>query len=532
MPPFSRLKILQCDNDQLYHLIGQATLQLAILGYKDVAMRLVSKMNEHDYFHGQHVVLRPLYLLWDLLGSWPDHEEERARNNIAENRKRRLIIDEQGNSKRSGKQAKVQSQDENVTTADLQAEIESLEEGWMNSWYRPDRSQSRIGTGQTEEKDGKNASSQTTAQDIHQILVAIDLMRPEQHRDAETGFLAMNVSSGLVRALDSRLRLEEQDNGGNDQEDLPSPDALLGMIAKRLNANQQVQYLTQSRHIWKFLLDGALVRALDIDLEQVDALAKKIEETIDERFRNGRLELSDSSIHEILKTIEDNCRTNPEADEVGGRLDADKTLFRDPATSQQIAETEERLRIHLPDDYKEFMLITNGFGASFSGILFEPPLHPLSDLCWFDDDEDYFTDLGLDIPGDRIFAVQPHDADDEWVKVGKAIEVGTEDIDNQWLIPPSKMNEVKDRVRSILDNETCDEKVGTSVRHMVEGFAGSEDKFWNLDWGFVTWASGGSACMIAYPSFKAYLQEVARSGMKDDGDLLSQRKFIGYAMLK
>jgi cell wall assembly regulator SMI1 len=41
--------------------------------------------------------------------------------------------------------------------------------------------------------------------------------------------------------------------------------------------------------------------------------------------------------------------------------DDNKKEFNPPATSEQIVELENQLKIELPDDYKEFLKFTNGF---------------------------------------------------------------------------------------------------------------------------------------------------------------------------
>ena len=522
-PPTSlRAALLQCDSSQSYRTIAHVAMQFAVLGYSDVAMRLIFKMNAHNYFHGRDMTLQPLHLLWNMLGSWPDHEEERAREDIARLRRRQAT----------------RSQDAPVTMADVQAKLEDLAKSWAQGWWSPD--QEFLGVGwealQLQKQKEQTALSKPPAYRIKEILAAIDQMHPEEYRDSLKG---MKTSSGLVKALDLRLQIEDQEHEAEDQEDLPSVDKLLSMIAKRLNTDWKVAKLSQSRRIWKILSQGALARVMGIDTEKVEAFAKVFEETVDERFEKGRSDYSEMSIKDVLKQIEANSRANAEADneEWYRNLGEDETPFRDPATSQEIDETEERLGISLPDDYKDFVMTTNGFGSGFEGFIIEPPLHPLSDLRRFRDDEDYFTELSLTcFPSDEfvsaVYAWDPCFDFDE-PKVGKeAVEIGTGDPDNVWLISPSKMNEVKDLVRKVLKNDTCNERVKISIRRMIEGFAGSEEKFWNLGWGCVTWAAGGYACMTAYPSFKAYLQSVMHDGMKDKDDLLSEGNLFGYAMSK
>ena len=43
------------------------------------------------------------------------------------------------------------------------------------------------------------------------------------------------------------------------------------------------------------------------------------------------------------------------------------TSFNDPARSEDISKLEDKLGVVLPDDYKEFLHITNGFRIDKSG---------------------------------------------------------------------------------------------------------------------------------------------------------------------
>lgn len=56
------------------------------------------------------------------------------------------------------------------------------------------------------------------------------------------------------------------------------------------------------------------------------------------------------------------------------------TLLKDPASDSDIRDTEERLNIKLPDDYKVFMRLSNGLDTVYS--LDKPGLRPLQDLKW------------------------------------------------------------------------------------------------------------------------------------------------------
>ncbi|KAJ4401904.1 ribosome-recycling factor [Didymella pomorum] len=547
LPPFSRTKALQCQQSDFYYMATRMALQFAILGQTQLARRIVSKLNDYDYFHGHHVALLPLHLLWMQQGMWPEGEEERARESIMEDRKRQTEkAGEQEEQERAGNHARIETQGRPVTRSDVKIKVEKLASDWAKSWYWPDRLRTPL-----EELHWRKSNktkgiapdpSTMTPSEAHaaiqEIMTAVKNMEPKEHKYVQTGVVAMDVSSALVNALDIRLRFEWQDDHLEGIERLPTVDEILAMIAKNLNSNQQVETLAQSQRAWRILSRGALAEILDIDAKKLGAYAKEAEQIIDERLTNGRQQPAESTVLEILQKIDRNSRTNPKAERGSSSLhfDSDKTLFRDPATAQQIKETERSLGTQLPADYKEFLSVTNGFGPAFSGIILEPPLSPLSDIRWLKDDEDYFTDLYLDMPGRVFMSIRPRgfDGEPDWTKVGKAVQVGSEDIFELWLIRPRVVEDVKTRVNLILNREDndYDEKAKASLRHMVEDFAGSWEEFLALDWAFLTWASGGMASMQAYPSFKAYLMHVAENGVKDDGDALSERNFIGYSMLR
>src|SRR3954466_12704062 len=56
------------------------------------------------------------------------------------------------------------------------------------------------------------------------------------------------------------------------------------------------------------------------------------------------------------------------------------SLFFPPATQEQIAETERRLKIDLPQSYKSFLCISNGWRRPSPAI---ERLWPVDELQWF-----------------------------------------------------------------------------------------------------------------------------------------------------
>ncbi|KAF2714857.1 hypothetical protein K504DRAFT_341930, partial [Pleomassaria siparia CBS 279.74] len=293
---------------------------------------------------------------------------------------------------------------------------------------------------------------------IKHLFTAVESMN-SSYSNSSSGGGAMSASSALASALDLQIAYIDADTEDSSwPESVPAINNIMGIIGGRLNANCQIDYLAQSKHAWTILKDSEnrLAKVIGLDEHKASDFAKEVEDAIDERLKNGRLLPPEMPLRKILETMEHNTKTNPDALEGGSQL-AGTDLFRPPATPAQIAEAEKRLDIALPSDYKAFLTITNGFGPAFSGILFEPPLHAVEDIRWFTPDEDYFIELPLEMPGGVMFSMLGYlDFDGDgapeksWPQVGRAIEIGTEDIDNIWLIPPSKVAQVQGKIRYIM----------------------------------------------------------------------------------
>jgi hypothetical protein len=342
------------------------------------------------------------------------------------------------------------------------------------------------------------------------------------YADATTGSAAMDKSSSIVRALDLRIKLAGQ--GYVDGDSLPSVDDLLGMIAERLHCNCQIGNLIQSPRAWTVLKTGILAKVVGVDVEKVRKLAEEVESTFKLRLEEGRQSRPERSVPELLNEIATNTITNPGSVKSARENDEEpESPFegKKPATDEAIAELEKRLNISLPDDYKEFLKVSNGFGRTWGGVLMDPPLHPTSHVRWFEDDEQYFIDLTMDLGDSGIYyATEKYpDLDDELTDkvptVGKAIEIGTKDIDNVWLLPPANVEKFRVVYLNILNAGNCPPELKKKTISAIDSFAGSIENFKKLDWFTITWAAGGSASMEIFPNFKTFLVAKATASAED-----------------
>jgi hypothetical protein len=505
----------RCDNGSLYVYTSRIIPELAVLGHTDVAGRLLSRLNSFDFYHDQHGRYQALWFLWDLRAKedgvpWPEGEEEKVRQAV---RQRRAKI------KRTSNGAESQGP---VTSDDMQRELDVIAQDFGSKWYYPSH---------------MSGSDRVVSLNPHRldhppsICQLLDSARDIIH-SFETAHPApkiRDVRSGLVSALDLVLSAEVHHEKGGTGETLhlrgaPTSAELLSWLAQSLGDEYyENRPVTESRQAWKLYKRGALRRQLNVDEAALTAFAEDFENALTERLTNGRSRpAANLSIPELLKAVEHNAQINPKAQETYHEPH-DSSLFHTPATEQQIKETETRLNTTLPSDYTTFLRLSNGFGSAWSHPLdaFQPPLHPVDKLRWLDPtSEDYFTDLTLDMPTrwDKWpFAPAPttpsnySDAPEHFL-IGRALEIGTEGIDNTWLLPPSTVIPIKCAVKNMLDDENLGVREKGSVRAAVRDFAGSEEGWEGMEWACVTWASGGVAAMYVYEGFTAYLADLVGKG--------------------
>ncbi|RII10903.1 hypothetical protein CUC08_Gglean006904 [Alternaria sp. MG1] len=543
-----RAHLCQCDNDRLFYYTGYIIPELALLGYTDAAGRLISKLNNYDLYHDSYPYRSQgsLWFLWDLRAKedgvlWPDGEEEKVRQAVRNRRaKQRAVTQTTQRNKTAAK--KRSNQEPNQEPIDIAIQVRPPQEDPKASLHT---------VGAKEESRDAVMPSDDEAVSLDDIQRELQLQPNKSDGPSSTTQMLMNargivhnletagrtthvssVSCDLLEALDLVLAAEEQhgkhENGrGLDLLGAPSPDELLRWLAYSLGERHSDNWaIAGSRQAWRLYKRGALRQALSIDEAALTAFAHDFEIALIERLTNGRTKPSAHlSMPELLKAAEDvtqAIRTDAEVSQNSVRARS-ASLFDSPAKEEQIAQAETRLGIKLPSDYKNFLQISNGtVGHMWGHPLgdFQPPLHTVDKLRWLDPaEEDYFTGLALDIPArwaNWPFAPRPTangygDYPEHFV-IGCALELGFEDIDNVWLIPPSTVTPIKDAVKKLLEDEDLSELDKNSVRNAVRDFAGSEDEWEQMEWACVTWASGGTAAIFFYPGFKAWLERVVEHG--------------------
>lgn len=117
--------------------------------------------------------------------------------------------------------------------------------------------------------------------------------------------------------------------------------------------------------------DGALARVMGLKDQKIRDLSEKAIGTFKIRCEKGvqRDDMWSKYVEDLVQIIDYNTLNSQGSRRYQEESYQDErkhtsTILRDPLSRNDIAALENRLGISLPDDYKEFLAITNGIGES------------------------------------------------------------------------------------------------------------------------------------------------------------------------
>ncbi|PWS28050.1 SMI1/KNR4 family protein [Pedobacter yonginense] len=108
-----------------------------------------------------------------------------------------------------------------------------------------------------------------------------------------------------------------------------------------------------------------------------------------------------------------------------------KWLGNAPATSEDIKQLEERLQIALPKDYKDFLLITNGFSTPNENI--EPSFEATGNVGFLKDIDPQLIEIWIN--NDELLEVA--------IKLSRSIVVGGINQEQYFLLVPPLLEHEK-----------------------------------------------------------------------------------------
>lgn len=244
---------------------------------------------------------------------------------------------------------------------------------------------------------------------------------------------------------------------------------------------------------------GALAKIWGLSDQELDSRAVELLEACRQRFWHGPSTRGPEAISGLLQSCNDDTVTKSES------LDDDEekptSLFKPPATEQEILDLEQKLGIDLPDDFKAFLRTSNGFEGIWNGVFPGPPLRSTAEIDWLDyteyelyfDQLDFWLEARNELPDPPIFT--------------NVICIASEDIYDVWLIPPPMMQQMREYYKKVYD--MVDEEGKRIIERAIDDFAGSWHEWENLKWGCCSWACGGSAQLDSFKDFRAWLENAA-----------------------
>lgn len=137
--------------------------------------------------------------------------------------------------------------------------------------------------------------------------------------------------------------------------------------------NYSLCYLMRDRKCAEYLLKGSLAAVFKLSHELIKEDTKEIIEALSNRMLNGRsLVYKKLSWKQLLDKIS-KIAIKQKTIDFSEHILSKKILSKLPATKEDISKVENRLNITLPEDYKKFLLTSNGFECfSTTGVTLIP----------------------------------------------------------------------------------------------------------------------------------------------------------------
>jgi hypothetical protein len=466
-------------------------LDLMLLGFPSESTRLLKELNQHNafMFEGNYLIMQAMHYAWDSQQSWPDF--------VKNPDKKKPFYIYQRPSGTGGTSEEFLAQLETASRRDWPPELSekypNFEMGDLNTAISALNAQDRS---EYFYAHGKNILACA-------VEIALALDEEAQAKDLVKNHVVPEYSR-LDGATESSDTLGEK------------------------NHTAWRQQIAQSRRFWNSPVSQIVRQELEIDTEAIKKYVDEGVSFIDTRFTKGpESPLAGMSISELVKIMDDNYVAARRANvHSGGNMtvkgfdpaNVPKSFLRAGATEDEIAALEEKLGVKLPNDYKEFLRITNGFydddpdspTAIFYGTVGVKMDDTISDC-------QQGVEL-LPYPYTSLKLMEEFD----WPEVKEAFSIGpTGDEGNAWLFPR------KDIEEGLAEFERVYQEANEGDRAVYEQGAkdlyGGLEKMRAAEWLIITWAHWKPE-PEPYPGFRAYLEhEVQVSEKTREQDEADQR---------
>lgn len=196
-----------------------------------------------------------------------------------------------------------------------------------------------------------------------------------------------------------------------------------------------IPLMSCNRHVAPLLLKGVIAKELKLDEKLCKEFVNDAIDAMEGRINKGAsLVYGELSWQEILEKLSAlSIKTEP--DMFTPEQKTNKWIGKEPASVQAIEEAEKRLGLKLPDDYKEFLKVSNGF-----------PEFPLVNPVLASAEEINFLVEAYKVYENGILDITKDYPDEEKGTIGEYVERGIAISrfpaeQEVWLIPSEDGNE-------------------------------------------------------------------------------------------
>jgi hypothetical protein len=268
-----------------------------------------------------------------------------------------------------------------------------------------------------------------------------------------------------------------------------------------------------------------------VDDAKLCATAEELIEVIRIRLKKGRQKANHEGkpIKELLAILVENTKkyAGPLYKEM--RENRPERYLHKPATEKDITDMEKRLNIPpLPDDYKEFLLASNGMEPVYNGILMTSPFFDTQNVS-IDELSSTIQELPLNLVEDstgtsRFIREAGYDA---WPSANEPIAIAPMDALVYVLIRPSDVKATIKAYKNALASEKVSDVMKADVTRAIEDRYGFMEAFEKMEWAMLY----GTDYIAQSPvgTFRSWLEDVVRKSGKPVGkDTYSGNSCLAY----
>jgi hypothetical protein len=303
----------------------------------------------------------------------------------------------------------------------------------------------------------------------------------------------------------------------------------LDIIAQNLHKSRMISSLVGHHELCGLLSTGELAQKVPVDNEKLKAAGQEVIETFSERFNQGRKkhEIESRPLKEVLLELDRHTIANGAGHWDEMKEPVPETIFvLPPATDEQISSLEKKLGITLPDDYKDFLKLSNGFGRTWNGYHLDDPLYGVDNVRWAEESLDVpFVEFHETISG--VLELRINDGTrPEWPSSGPTVEIGSLDILNTLLIPPKGTKVILDAYQEALDDPRVPDDAKKQTLKSIEARHGSLEDMKKLKWAAIERHDSDT---LPSGTFRQCLEERLRRAKRGPYSYDTERELGGIA---